>query len=108
MTKGHGGEDAQVVPSVCLSQKNNLSKNKFNSELTSKKEKFNTIDKIINKNTCSTNDIRINELKVTTNMEEMKEPTPVTYFKVLKIVIIDRRSSTTDWPFCLIVAVAIA
>ena len=61
-----------------------MSKNKLNSELTSKKETSNTIDKIINKNTCSINDIRINELKVTTNMEEMKEPTPVTYFKVLK------------------------
>ena len=84
MTKGHGGEDVQVVPPVCLNQSDTLPEIKSNSKLTSKKDKSNTMDKIINTNVCSTNDIHDNELKVTTNVKEMKEPTPVTYFSVLK------------------------
>ena len=59
--------------------------NKVNS-LTLPKTNFNTnkLDKVINKNIKGMNDIHVNELKITNNNMEMKEPTPVSFFNTLK------------------------
>ena len=57
---------------------------KISSKLTSKKDEINSLDKVLNKNINSTNDIRLLESKAAMNVNGVKEPTPVTYFNILK------------------------
>ena len=46
---------------------------------------INTLDKVVNKNLSSLNDAQTNELKMTsTPLAEVQEPTPVSYFSLLK------------------------
>ena len=60
----------------------NKNKNKISKQSTNPLS--NVVDDVINKSINSTNDIHSYELKAAMSIEEVKEPTPVTYFSVLK------------------------
>ena len=61
-----------------------LNKSNTSPSITSKKDEVNSLDRVLNKNIGSTNDVRLLESKATTNVKGAKEPTPVTYFNIYK------------------------
>ena len=64
--------------------KSNFDEDKSSKNKITKMGEINKFDQIINKNINSMNDVLNRELKSTNNYQSVKEPTPVSYFTVLK------------------------
>ena len=58
--------------------------NNYNKKSLLNEFNRNEINSILNKNINSNNDVRLLESRATINVDGVKEPTPVTYFNILK------------------------